>query len=69
MFDLKHQNPEIFNQKTLKKRSIKMFKMATGTDQLFNIFFSSQNLDIILSEAQKGLADFKVLRENYFLYE
>ena len=68
MFKLKKLNPEIFNQNKLKKRSKKMFKMATGTDEVFNAFFTSNNLDIILAETQKGVQEFKESRKNYFLY-
>lgn len=68
MFDLRLLNPNIFNPKKLKKRSKKMFQMATGTDQLFQSFFTSQSIDIILSEANKGVPEFIKLREKYLLY-
>lgn len=68
MFQLKQQNPDIFNQKNIKKRGIKMFKMATGTDELYKAFFTAQNIDIILGEANKGISQFQTLRKKYLLY-
>ena len=60
--------PDVFPRDGLNKVKHSLFCKATGTEELYNALMKRASDDYILRYAQKGLDEYKKLRENYLLY-
>lgn len=60
--------PEIFAKAQISEKAEQMFSKAAGTKELINAFKKKATDAYILKIANKGLAEFKSLRNKYLLY-
>jgi uncharacterized protein YbbC (DUF1343 family) len=62
-------HPEMFILDSLRSDRIEMFKKVTGGSALLDVLFDGTPDSKVIEIGRKGLADFKLLRKKYFLYD
>ncbi|MFH1049863.1 MAG: DUF1343 domain-containing protein [bacterium] len=61
--------PNMFSKSKLSDKAINMFNKVTGTDEILNALIIKKSTDEISRISNKGLEEFKKLREKYLLYQ
>ena len=66
---IRSEHPKFFVLDSLKQDKIDMFKKVTGGSELLDALFNGTTDSKVIEIGRKGLANFKVLRRKYFLYD
>ena len=66
---IREVHPEIFYIDSLREDRIEMFRKVTGGSALLDALFDGTPNNKVIEIGRKGLADFKLLRKKYFLYD
>ncbi len=61
--------PNMFSKSKVSDKAINMFNKVTGTDKILNALINKISIDELSKISNKGLEDFKQLREKYLLYQ
>ena len=61
--------PNMFSKSKLSDKAINMFNKVTGTDKILNALINKKSVDELSKISNKGLEEFKKLREKYLLYQ
>lgn len=61
--------PELFDLNKVKENSKSMFQKVTGTKDLLNAFFSDVPDELINTISQRGIDEFRRMRQKYLLYD